>query len=283
MSKQTINPYPLLGKYTTDGLDDFIKTISGTPTFDDFNNFITLYILKTFEFDKQKLTEIEINSIVPFAVNDYINGRIESYSIEQAVFIDTLLITIVKTQPLEIPNFISDIEDNISKSNLPFKEQLPLFFATQVGTTLFNYWLKQITDGKTSLWFRFLNTNSAVDIANLPYWISSAMQATLFFTYKGDYSTNMKEGVKIAGPDFVTALTATIGLAAGKVIYRWTPRINIPQLTLNKQAIVDLYNLDMTLINNGNSINPNKSVCTFACDGTIVAPCGCMGIIKLPK
>ncbi|MFA4851575.1 MAG: hypothetical protein WC599_03560 [Bacteroidales bacterium] len=281
MATQSINPYPLLGKYTSDGLDDLIKNITGTPTFEDFNNYIESYVIKSLGFGKPKLTEIEITSIVPHAVNNYINSKIESFSIEQAVFIDVLLITIIKTQPLEIPNFISDAEDNISKSKyLTFKERIPLFFVTQIGTTVFNYWLKQITDGKTSPWFRFLNTNSAIDIANLPYWVSAAMQAALFFTYKGDYSTDMKDGVKIAGHDFVTALTASIGLAAGKVIFRWIPRINIPQLSLNKKAIVNLYNLDMRLINDGKDISVTKTVCETACDGTIVAPCGCIRVIE---
>ncbi len=237
MATQTINPYPSLGKYLTDGLDDLIKNISGTPTFDEFNGFIESYISKTFDFEKNKLTEIDLISIIPLSVNGYTNGKIETSSVEQSLFIDTLLNTIIKSQPLEIPNLISDFEENISKSNLKTNEQIPLFFATQIGTTMFNYWLKQINDGEASPWYRFLNTNYAVNIANLPYWILASIQAPLILSYLGEYSTNLKEGIKIAGPFFITALTACIGLAAGKLIFKWLPKINVPQLTLDKQPI----------------------------------------------
>lgn len=284
MEAQSINPYPLLGKMTSDGLDDLISKIgaTGIPTFDDFNKVISSYVKTTLGFGTAKLTEIEMASIIPHAVNNYIDGKIETRSLDQAVFIDALLITIIKTQPLEISNFIFDIEDNISKAKyINFKERIPLFFATQIGTTVFDYWLKQITDGEKSPWFRFLNPNSAVNIANLPYLVSATMQAVLFFVYKGDYTTNMKEGVKIASPDFATALTAGIGLAAGKLIFRWIPKINIPQLSLNKQAMINLFRLDMKLINDGkDDINVSRTVCETACDGTIVAPCGCMSVIK---
>jgi len=43
--------------------------------------------------------------------------------------------------------------------------------------------------------------------------------------------------------------------------------------------VVWQFDTDIKLINDGDYVNPQRSTCTAVCDGTIVAPCGCVRVV----
>lgn len=67
-------------------------------------------------------------------------------------------------------------------------------------------------------------------MAALQTWVTAAKQATLYFNFKGDYESGMTDFQKMAGPDIVTALTASLAVGACKVIFKWTPKVMLPQM-----------------------------------------------------
>jgi hypothetical protein len=134
---------------------------------------------------------------------------------------------------MQIKTFISDWGEKVIESDLTLTEKVPLQFASAVGIIMYDYWLAQINRASSNHWVVFLNDNYAVDIANLPYWISSAIYGVFYGTYKGTYTSNERQPPRIAGPDFVTALTACLGLVAGKVAFKWLPKVHLSKEEFN--------------------------------------------------
>ncbi len=222
-----INPYSSIGGLHTDGLDAVIADYTSSP--DNLNTLICTYIKGVFAYKTSSvpvLEDVELSSIFTIAQNAYINNEISGLSSQQSMFINLLVNGIKNIPPLDIPQYIADIEDNISKSSLCQKGKMPLFFATSIGLANYNYWMAAIADTGSD-WQTYFNSNAAVNIANVPNWVSAAIQATLYFCFKGSYFTGEGEPPKMAGPDFVTALTASLAVGAGKVIYGWVPKINL--------------------------------------------------------
>jgi hypothetical protein len=188
-----------------------------------------------FNYTTTDLPEIDMESILIHAKNAYINNNFFGTP-GQMSFNYFLLKHINNVPPLQIKDYITNIEENIEKSELPMSEKIPLFFATAVGSIMFDYWLIQInqiiplvnTKANITLpWTSLINSNAAINTANLPYWISAAMFGALYFTYKGSYTSSDTQPPKIAGPCFVTALTACLGLVAGVICFKWMPRVNL--------------------------------------------------------
>ena len=87
-----------------------------------------------------------------------------------------------------------------------------------------------------------MDPNIPVNIAALPYWVIAAVEAALYFCFKGNYQTTEAEPPKISGPNYVTVLTAALGISTGKIIFKWIPRVIVPKLSLNKEVIANLNN-----------------------------------------
>ena len=230
MVQQTVNPFPSFNSDIQKGLDDIIDYIVNepipNPTVNDVNLALVNYIKDIFSYSTNSLNDVELNSYLPTAINAYINNDLKGITGNQAPFVNLLLEKIKGVPPLQILDFIAEVENNIAESELSLHEQNQLFMATAVASASYNYWLEQINNLSTSSWGPYLDTNTSVNIANLPFWVTATIQAALFFSSKGNYVTAQLEPPKISGPDYVTVLTASIGIAAGKVIFKWLPKIS---------------------------------------------------------
>jgi len=229
MSQPTINPYALLGSQHTVGLNNVVTAVGAGPTnFQNINNAVVTYIEGTYYFGVApgQILSNELNSILAHAVNSYVNPVKNNFNGIQMQVSNLLLKTLLcKVPALSIGNFILDVEDNITKSNLSVEEQAPLLMATAVGSANFNYFLTAIkTPG--SVWYSngYFDANAYINYANLPYWVQAAMQATLNIASQAK-SYGLIDPPPVAGVDLVTAATASIGVACSKVMLQIIPRI----------------------------------------------------------
>ena len=251
MSQPTaINPFPGLNQDFIDGLDAIIGYINGStpilkPTIDDLNHELVIYIKSKFSYGSGTLDDVELNSYLPSSINAYINNDIKGSTINQAPFVALLLEKIKEVPPMQIPNFITDVENKIAEACLSLPEQNQLYLATAAAKASFSYWIAQNNNLASTSWAPFLDTNTAVNIANLPYWVTAAIQAALYFCFKGNYQTLSSDPPKISGPEYVNVLTASLGIAAGKVLFNWIPKPIMPKLSLNKEVIANLNEEDI--------------------------------------
>lgn len=238
----TINPYSGMGTYLGNGLDYVITNIAGTPPdVDNLNDVLYEYFTvgPDITFGNNSFSEIELKSFLPLAINGYINQEYNIGSPAQAAFLSMMVSRIKSGSPLDIPDIIADMEDNIGKSDLSKNDQIPLFFATAVGLASYNYWLGEIGASPASDWADYFNSNYAVNLANIPNWVAATMIAAVY-NFRGDWTTDQQYPPKIAGPAFITALHAAIGIAAGKVMFGWVQRVKMPSLSLNAEVIAGL-------------------------------------------
>jgi hypothetical protein len=213
------NPYPEIGKMHQEGLDSIISQIVGQET--KLNEYICNFIKEKFSYSSESIIDtMELNSIYTIAQNAYVNNEIIINSLEQASFIHILLNKIKLIPTLEIDQYLANVEIKISESDFSSNEKLPFYLALSIGRVNNSYWLDIIKN--PGEWSHYINDNYAVNLANIPYWVSAAMEATLYYCYKGSYITNELQPPQMAGPNIVTALTASLAVGAGKVILGFT-------------------------------------------------------------
>ena len=225
-------PYPTLMDDFSAGMDYIIANmphngsggVSTDPDFDDLNRALVNFLKLKFSYATDVLNDVELYSYLPFAVNAYLVNDLEGVSPNLYPIVRQLLKNLFRVPPLQIEDLITNVALNFQKLNLSFHDQVQ-FFLVATGAANFEYFVNQINLGSNSPWYNFLDNNSAVNIANLPYWVSATMQAALYFSFKGDYVTNQNQPPKISGPAYVNALAASLGVAAGKVIFKSIPSI----------------------------------------------------------
>ena len=261
MIQTTINPYSsgtslLLGTQFASGLDSIILAMpTANPTIDQLITAVYTYITGNYIIPGAYLggviplaTQVELKSMIGYSVNQYINSAINNcgYSSAQMKLIDYLLRGIYSVPVASMADFIADVEDNITQSNLTTQQQAPLFFATAIGQALgaagqYPYWAYQVNQtfgvpGATNWGVYFKDTtnpgapggqgNAAFNRENVQAWTAAGMEGALLMGNK-----SMSYGLLDPGPnnmatglDIVSALAGALAVAAGKVIFRWIPR-----------------------------------------------------------
>lgn len=179
MVQTTINPYPVIGKDFTNGLNAIIAGLPPTPTTNDLANLIVTYIDATYYGTSLTGPQlIELKSIVLSAADSYTNGGISNmYAGSRNPLALLLMGPSFANYTLDsLKSRILDIEDNIPKSGLGIAQQAPYYFATVIGTFGYDYWTSEIASG-TSLWKTpyFDNALSSA-LSNASFWIAAGMQ-----------------------------------------------------------------------------------------------------------
>ena len=110
-----------------------------------------------------------------------------------------------------LKTWILDIEDNITKSDLSYEEQIPLLLATQVGKASNDYWIAKIA--VPGAWAPFIPASPALKNSRLlVYWVISGMTGTLvtanLSARYGLIDSNSRPAV---GIDIASALAGSIG------------------------------------------------------------------------
>ncbi len=230
MSQQTINPYKTLGTQHTSGLDSIKTALAVGMTFDQVNVNVVTSVQAAYVPAPNAFDAIEYLSILPNAVNDYVNkGLGGKYNEKQIFIIQQLLKGVLKVPVQSIKNFILDVEDNLTRTGLTMEEQLPILIATVIGAADYDYWIDKVITTPANPWYTvgpnaYFSSNAAINYANIPYWVEASMVGALCGANKGS-SFGLVDPPRVVGVDLVAALSGSVGLAAGKVMYQWIPRI----------------------------------------------------------
>jgi len=213
--------------------------------------------------------------VVPNAVNAYRDNNLRNelyYNETQRMLVASILMAIKNSPPESIDELLSDAEDKVSEAGLSSTEQAPLFMAIALGKGSYAYWRSVIgecnppppdssSSSSSSLakWQPYLDCNRAINYANLPFWVCATMEGAML-GYAQVNSFNFKipgvlNALGVTGGT-LTAGIASLGVSAGKVIYKWVPRM--PKLSLKIQDIMKFEPLTAAQIQGGRDIPPQQ-------------------------
>ena len=221
---KTINPYSGLGPAQTGGLNAINAVLSNPFSVDLLNDTIYTYLNTTYMGgDGNLVLEIMLKSVIPDAANALAYGSGYDLSDAQQELIHILLNGLAQAgaDPDSIELSLLKTETEVASSGLNAGEQMPLMMGIAVARATLNYWKTEIPNGSSN-WYTtaYFDPNAAVNMANLSKWTAAAAQGALqgfakLKTINGGGPTN--------DPAFfvIGTLLGSIGVAAGKVMYRW--------------------------------------------------------------
>jgi hypothetical protein len=271
MATNTFNPYQIIGTQLTDGLDSISKALNPSSTVDDLANEIYKYIQPIYYPGKVPTQiELEIKSVIYNIINSYNNDLLFGYNIQQLNFIGMMLgsNTTDDTPINAIGSWLSDIENNISEANIPMDKQTPLLLAIQTGISVYSYWVAKVS--KPGSWASFFQTSEAINYANIPFWTVACMEGTLIGA-KASNKGLIAPTTDIVSVNIISALIGALAIGAGKVIFKWVPRIQPKELIIDNETMSGGFSQVI-----GNETNsPLKMATNKGC--TVVVPNNCNG------
>ncbi len=166
--------------------------------------------------------------------------------------------SLLKIPVLSINNWILDVEDNITKSDLTVEEQIPLLIATMMGETAYSYWNTDVDAAPASQkWTAYYQSNTAYNYANIPYWVAAAIEGALV-GYGSSMDGNLEPTTAMVSNKMIAGLAGALAVNIALVTLQIIPRIQPIQVTplqLNAQTIANLLGNDQHA--------PHKSVGPF--------------------
>lgn len=234
----TFNPYPQIGTELTAGLT---AIASGTTisTIDDLVAAIYAYIQPIYypSSTVPKDLEIEIKASVYNIANAYNNNPETAslyYGPKQSYFIDLMLgeRTTNLTPINALDNWLADIEDNITKNNLGIASQTPLLLATENGRSVYSYWKTQVDSGTTPWGPYFGSSVPDRNYINIPLWTAACMEGTLIGA-QATAQGMIAPTTEIVSTNIICALIGGLTIGAGKVIFKWVPRLQPMNVVTN--------------------------------------------------
>ncbi len=242
MSQSTINPYSTLGTDFTNGLVTFIGAYSsGAVTLTELISEINTIIEGDFYTSASAQQQIEINANTTNAINSYINGLLWGnktiYNARQMKFIRMLSREALrKIEVVALNNYLLDVEDNITKSDLTVPEQIPLLIATMLGETAYSYWNTDVNaTGASQKWTGYYQSNQAYNYANIPFWVAAAIEGALV-GYGSSPDASLEPTTAMVSSKMIAALQGALAVNIALVALQIIPRITNP-LTLNMGTV----------------------------------------------
>ncbi|MBI2723341.1 MAG: hypothetical protein HYX39_14300 [Bacteroidetes bacterium] len=272
MATRTFNPYPIIGTQLTDGMEAISKSLKATSTVDDLADAIYKYIQPIYyPAPVSTQVQIEIKSVVYNVINAYNNQILQGYDDEQMIIIGMMLgpTTTDKTPINSLDMWFENIEDNISEAGLSLEDQMPLLLAIEVEKTIYNYWITKVaTPGN---WSKFFQPQTGLNYANIPFWVEACTEGALIGGNASDKGL-IAPTTDIVSVDIVSALIGALAIGAGKVIFKWVPRIQPIQLSMETPdgLVIGGYSLAMQGGNIqalGTKTNKKDCIVVNNCDG----------------
>ncbi len=231
MSLVYYNPYSQLGQQLQDGLNAIIGELPPPPpepTVEQLINEVIGYVGPLYgETEGESLGPIinlELSILLSATLNGYINSASGSpvhYDRRQQEFIFQLVEGILAVPVVGVRDRILNIEENIATSGLNSEQQAPLLMATAVGKASWDYWAAQ--SGGGSPWQPYLD--HLIDAHFRVFATSAAMEGALLGAKLMGAKTTRLGTISLDALNAISALSSSLLLAAGKVMFRWQPRV----------------------------------------------------------
>ncbi len=130
-----------------------------------------------------------------------------------------------KIEVIALNNYLLDVEDNITKSDLTVPEQIPLLIATMLGETAFTYWNTDVNaSGASQKWTGYYQSNQAYNYANMPFWVAAAIEGALV-GYGSSPDANLEPTTAMVGSKMIAALQGALAVNIALVALQMIPRI----------------------------------------------------------
>ena len=281
MATIVFNPYSKLGDtWLLGGLNSIIE--GNTTSLDHINTTICDYSKTTFDLASSGISDEELASYVPLAVNGYINSDIGVFNDQQQYYLNMLIHGIMRSTYTSILNFISEVEKNVTEE-LSTPLQLPLLLAISIARGSFNYWDTQVNNLVSGSWKDKLSSIDYINRSNVPKWVVASIQAAAWGYSKGTSNYDITNAPQIAGASYPVILAASLGVTAGLVLWNWQKNINELKFNLkySEQDVKDvLENLKYPINSRDFDKLSQKAVCEGGCLVSCVPQCtACIGCV----
>ncbi len=221
---KTINPYTQLGIAQVQGLGAVAAVLGNPFSVDLLNDTVYTFVCTNYmDGTPGGVQEMGMKSIIPDVANAYAYNTPLSFNEAQQGLITELLVALNQSgaDPDSVKLCLLKAETSVAMSGLNTGLQMPLLMAIAAGLSSLDYWKTEINNN-SSPWYSYgyFDPNPAVNTANLPKWVSASVNGIL-----GGFSKikTLNGSLPDVEPStlFVGSLFGGIGLAAGKVLYKW--------------------------------------------------------------
>lgn len=106
---------------------------------------------------------------------------------------------------------------------------MPLLLGAVVAKTIYEYWRETIV--KPGKWTPFFQREIAINYANIPFWTVACIEGAFIGASASDRGL-IAPTTDIVSTEIVSSLIGSLAIGAGKVIFKWTPKIQPKQLDM---------------------------------------------------
>jgi hypothetical protein len=217
-----------------DAVASALSMLYPNQTIDDLVNTIYTYVQTNLmdEDDPGPLQERSLKSTIYSNINGYLNlqsGESLFYNPIQLNFAYELTQGVLEIKnPEDILQHIKNVEDRITSSGLSATEQMPLLYSSAVGKAAYSYWANVLNNPMTN-WSNFI-TSFTPNIVKFPSWVVASIEGTLIGlsmyqnNLNGRVAAELQLVLNYAGANTLLALFGSLGVGAGKAIFKFQPR-----------------------------------------------------------
>ena len=206
-----LNPYATLAQQHKDGLDAIITSIGtggpGTVSLDDLVDAVYDYLTTVYT----QLTSPEGENTTRTTIINAINGYLDNGGSSPYLGI------LQRVPAASLGNLFDRMFDSSSaarhlKGNAG-RQQMVI----AIGQADAEYWGNQIAT--VGSWVAYMSSNTAIDMASMPFWVDAAMFGAQFDYYQVNATDSMSTSLV-----YISALTGSLAVAAGKMVFGWVPK-----------------------------------------------------------
>ena len=214
-----MNPFTFLMPKHSELLDTIAANLPAQPTFENLNEILTAAMVVPDPSDPflSNLGAMVTGTLLPQAYNGYRYRGTRSnteYSELQQSLMSQLTRGLQGMPAQALPAYLQEVEENILRAGLPYREQTPLLVAVAVARADAAYWLNAVQ--LPGPWAAWLPANEALSYGQLPGTVEACAQAAL-------QVYGVLQPPALLPADVYASFIAASGMAAGKVVFGWRP------------------------------------------------------------
>jgi hypothetical protein len=214
-----MNPYNFLIPRHDALLDTVVDNLPAQPTFDNLNEILTAAIVVPDPADPfiSNLGVMVTTTLLPNAYNGYMHRGTRSnmvYTELQQQLVLQLTQGLLAVPPQAMSAYLEQVEENILRAGLCYREQAPLLVAVALARGSAKYWLTRVQS--PGPWAAWLPANEALAYGQVNGIVEAGVQGALLLY-------GLLQPPQLMPADVYSSFIGAAGLEAGKVVFGWVP------------------------------------------------------------